>query len=488
MLGSAVVAVGLIFGVIFSVFISRPVGLGIFALTGLFFLLALWKDHHHHGPLEEAVERWGWFRQRLSGGHLYIPGHITQIGDWPVPGVGAKSTLTQAEDVFGHSYALITYPQVGHHVLNMQANPDGAALADAIFSDQQDSKFSEWQASLGNEADLEQLAITMEIAPDAYPAVKREIDKNLDKGAPALSQQMLQDCVKMYAGQGGATSKSYITMTFSTPSDADSAEVKADGGAAAMRESLATRIPDLLRPIPATGAGPVTLMTGDDVVRVVRCAYNPGDRALYQELHANGESTPVILWSSAGPAGSEESKDSYEHGDGRSITWGTTGFIGAQVASRVMKPLVKDPPMSVHTLRITWLYKPISPAKSGFIAEADHRAAKQRKRSGSKDPSERVVADADAAARTRKAEAQGKGLLNFACLITATVLEQDDEAGTAKAVKRAKSGIEHQTPAAKLHTRVMRRAQAYAFAQACGYLGLSSSAHLFVPTSVRKAG
>jgi hypothetical protein len=153
-----------------------------------------------------------------------------------------------------------------------------------------------------------------------------------------------------------------------------------------------------------------------------------------------------------------------------------------------MKPLVKDPPMSVHTLRITWLYKPISPAKSGFIAEADHRAAKQRKRSGSKDPSERVVADAEAAARTRKAEAQGKGLLNFACLITATVLEQDDEAGTAKAVKRAKSGIEHQTPAAKLHTRVMRRAQAYAFAQACGYLGLSSSAHLFVPTSVRKAG
>ena len=485
---SLIVLAGLVLGVIVIVFASRLAGVGVFLLVAAFGGLAVWKDHHDHGPLDEAVERVGWFRQKVAKWNYYLPGTLTVFGDYLLPGVMAKSVLTQAEDVYGHDYALITYPQTGHHVLNFKANPDGAALAAIESMDRTDTRFGKWLASLGTEPDLEQVAITMEIAPDAYPAVKREIDSMASDLAPELAQKMLRECVTMHSGKGGASSQSYITMTFSNPDDIDKAELKRDSGVAAMRESLATRLHSLMAPIPATGAGPIALMGEQDVIEVVRCAWNPGNRGTYQELRASGMDRPVLTWSSAGPTEAHGTRTWYEHSDGRSVTWATTGFIGAQVAARAMKPLAGDPPPSVHTLRITWLYKPISPARAKYLAETDHRAAKQRKRSGGKDPSERVVEDAKVAAETRQAEAKGKGLLNYATIVTATVLEDDDEMVTRKALKRAKSGVEHMSPAANLYLRLMKGAQEPGFAQGVGSLGLIASSHLLFPTSVRKAG
>jgi hypothetical protein len=277
-------------------------------------------------------------------------------------------------------------------------------------------------------------------------------------------------------------------MTFKNPSDLDKAELKRDSGASAMRESLATRLRDLMAPIPATGAGPIKLMNEQDVIEAVRCPFNPEDRATYQELRASGHDRPVLKWSSSGPTESHATRNWYSHGDGRSIIYATTGFVGAQVAARVMKPLTVDPPAPVHSIRVTWLYKPIPPGRAKFLAEADHRAAKQRKRSSGKDPSERVVNDADAAAKARKAEANGKGLLNFATIVTATVMEGDTEADTVKAVKRAKSYVEHVGPGVNLHLRSMKGALEPGFSQGVGVLGLVTSAHLLLPTSVRKAG
>jgi hypothetical protein len=486
--GSLIALAGAIAGVIVIVFVSRLVGAGVFVLVLAFVVMAYLKDHHDHGPMEEAVERIGWLRQRVSRQNYYLPGTLTVFGDYLLPGTSAKSVLTQAEDTYGHSYALLTYPQTGHHVLNFRANPDGASLAAITSIDRTDTRFAKWLASLGTEPDLEQVAITMEIAPDAYPAVQREIDQNLKEGSPELSQQMLNECVAMYSGQGGASSRSYITMTFKNPSDLDKAELKKDSGASAMRESLATRLHDLMAPIPATGAGPIELMNEQDVIEVVRCAWNPEDQATYQDLKAKGHARPVLTWSSAGPTETIATRNWYSHGDGRSITWAATGFIGAQVAARTMKPMVADPQPSVHSMRITWLYKPIAPARAKYLAESDHRAAKQRTASSGKDPSERATVDANAAASARHAEAHGKGLLNYATVVTATVLEEDTEEATLKKIKRAKSAVEHVSPASSLYLRPMKGAQEPAFAQAVGPLGLVTSAHLLLPTSVRKAG
>jgi hypothetical protein len=151
-----------------------------------------------------------------------------------------------------------------------------------------------------------------------------------------------------------------------------------------------------------------------------------------------------------------------------------------------MRPIVKEPPEAVNTLRVTWLYRPISPDRTAFIAEADHRAAQQRAGSVKKGTA-RDAEDVEATNRTRVAEAHGKGLSNFACLVTATVLNADDGAEV-KAVKRATSGIAHMGPAARLRLRVMRNSQAPAFAQCLGVLGLVTSAHLLIPTAIRKAG
>jgi hypothetical protein len=478
-----VIAIGLVIGLSLMVLRFTFTGLGWFVGLTIVGLLAIWKDHHDRGPLEKGASAVGWWHTKRRGFDLLLPGSLTLIGDYPVPGTGASSILSDGMDIAGSHYAVLTYPQTDHHAVSFRANPDGSALVDEKVVIRQADGFADWLVGLGNEPGLEQAAVTVEIAPDAFPALQREINSRMKDDAPELAKTVLKQILKAFP-VGGSTSRATITLTYRSPGDVDKTERKADNGISVFREHLASRLPDILASLTKTGAGPCTLMTGDDIIETVRCAYNPGDRAHFQEIRALGQSVPVMKWHSAGPSGALEHRDCYEHGDGTSIVYDKTGFTNLQVAPRAMKPLLAEPPASVHSIRVTWLFRPVSPAKSGKLAESDHAAAKQRTNSQTK-PSARATEDLNSAARTRKLEAKGKGLLNFATIVTVTVLNEGEEQ-TAKAKRRAVSAIDHLGPAARLMLRVFHGSQASAFAQGIGVLGLVTDSHLTIPTAIRK--
>lgn len=478
------IAAGFITSAAVMTFVGLLPGFVVLLVTGVFALLAIWQDQHKRGPIEKGVARARWWRTVHKGWDWYLPGSLTVFGTNLVPGTGAMSLLTEAEDLLGQRYALLTYPQTGHHVVNIKANPNGAALTDTVSVTKQADRFAEWLVGLGNQPDLVQAAITITVAPDAFPALQREITENMKADAPAISKQLLKECLDVYP-QGGSSSQASISLTFKTPDEVDRKQFKLDSGVGAAREHLATRLADILTELPGTGSGPVALMDSDDVNEAVQCAYNPGQRQYYQEVRAQGGRLPVLSWDQAGPSGAKEHWGSYDHDGATSITWEVTGYTNRQVAPRAMKPALQEPPKGVHSIRVTWLYRPVSPARSGFIAEADHAAAEQRKNT-SKKPSARVKADVTAADRTRHAEANGKGLINTAILITGTVLNDgEDEVATNK--RRAISALRRVAPAARLNARVMHGSQASAFAQAEGHLGLVTDVHLTIPTAFRKA-
>lgn len=460
-------------------------GLITLVLTIIIGLLLVWHDEHHRGPIEKGIARarWGWTKHR--GWNWFLPGSLTAFGQNLVPGTGTMSILTDGQDLMGHSYALLTYPQTGHHVVNISANPNGSALTDEVTVVRQGDGFAKWLTGLGGQPDLEQAAISITIAPDAYPALAREIKENMKSDAPQISQDVLNQCLAAYP-KGGSTSQASLSLTFNTSPEVDRKQFKADSGISETREFLATRLPDILADLPATGAGSVKLMDADTVIEKVSCAYSPGQRRHYQELRARGESVPVKTWNQAGPGGAVEFFDSYDHADATSIVYEVTGFTNSKVAPRAMKPILQEPPDGIHSIRVTWVYRPVSPARSGLIAEADHAAAEQRKGT-SKKPSARVKADVKAADRTRHLEANGSGLINTAILVTVTVLNEGEDQKV-RAKRRARSAVDRLGPSARLRLRTRYGTQASSFAQGVAELGLVTDAHLTIPTAFKKIG
>lgn len=472
--GTGLAFIAAILGVILLVFVGLIPGVVFFALAGLGLAAITLRDRHGKSLMDHGGARLGFGRAETRGATSYHPGTLTKLGTHLLPGVLASSVLSEGEDIVGHRYAMITYPSTGHHVVALKANPDGASLIDDAASVRRVTKFGEWLARLAYEPLLVQAAISIEIAADQLPGLELEINSNLRDDAPALSRQLFAEMLRDYP-DGGSTSRASIGLTFATPGGLDK-QARKDGGALATRERLAARLPELLTDLPDTGAGPVTLMNGDDIIETVRCAYNPGDRAWYQRLRAIGQPRPVTLWNTAGPTAAKEEWDSYRHSDGVSVTWEKTGFTSSMVTSRSMAPLLQEHP-AIPVLRVTWLYQPVSPAAAGTIAETDHNNAEHRRLS-TKKPSARVLRDVNQANRTREAEAHGAGLLNFATLVTATV-------GDKSAIPAAQAAIDHMGPAARMHLRRVDGSQASAFAQGIAALGLVTSAHLTIPTSVR---
>jgi len=466
-------------------FIGFVPGLVSLAITIVVGLLLVWHDVHHRGPIEKGVARARWAWVKHKGWDWFLPGSLTHFGKNLLPGTGTQSILTDGEDVMGHNYALITYPQTGHHVVNISTNPNGSSLTDPITVTKQADAFGKWLTSLGTQPDLEQAAISITIAPDAYPALVREINENLQSDAPQISKDLLNQCLDVYP-KGGSTSQSGLSLTFNTSSEVDRKQFRADSGIAATREYLSIKLSDILAALPSTGAGSVALMDAESVVEKVSCAFSPDQRRYYQELRARGERTPVKRWNQAGPGAAVEHWDSYDHAGATSIVYEVTGFTNHQVAPRAMKPILQEPPPGIHSIRVTWLYRPVSPARSGFIAEADHAAAEQRQGT-SKKPSARVKQDVKAADRTRHLEAHGSGLINTAILVTVTVLPEDEDQKP-KAKRRARSAIDRLGPAARLRLRTRYGTQASSFSQAVHELGLVTAAHLTSPTAFKKIG
>lgn len=477
--GMGSIATGIAFaaamaGVLILVFVGVVFGVVFFAVVGLGLAMVTLKDRHGKSIVDRMTAKAMFRRAKSQGGTSYRPGSLTRLGTHLLPGVLASSTLTEGEDIAGHRYAMVTYPTTGHHVIALKANPDGASLIDSATMTRRVVKFGEWLARLSYEPNLVQAAITIEIAADQLPGLELEINGNLKQDAPEISKAMFAQMLQTYP-DGGSTSRATIGLTFATPGGL-SKEQRKDYGVAAQRERLSPRLPELLGNLPATGAGPVSLMTADDILETVRCAYNPSDRAWYQRLRAIGQSRPVMRWNSAGPTAATEEWSYYKHGAGVSVTWEKTGFTSSKVNARALAPLLQEH-SAVPVLRVTLLYEPVSPAVSGSIAENDHNNAEHRLINAKK-PSARARRDVAQADRVRASEADGASLLNFATIITATV---DSE----KELPAAAAALDTMGPAARLHLRRMDGSQAAAFAQGIGVLGLVTSAHLNIPTAVR---
>lgn len=482
MIGTVLLTIGCLF-VIVLMAVNQVTAVVFGVIWGLLLLTTAVKDKHGSSVLDRVNGRIGFRRQvRRSGsrkeGAVYQPGVLTHLGTHRLPGVLADSEIHEYETTTGERFTIQEYKNPALFAVTVECDPDGAGLIDDTDNEKTIELYGDWVANLAYQEGLVQLAVTIQTAPDGGSGLRREVEGNRSNRASDLSKAVLNDIVERYPKSASA-SQAWATFTFRAPKvDRLDDGSKPKSAAQVIAQTLQTRLPHLLEGMPETGAGAVQCLTAQEIIEVVRSAYNPQDRKMFDQIRASGVTPPVLDWSHAGPTASRAYFDRYMHSGCTSRTWEMTGFTTDRVISKAFSPLFEGHP-DILVSRTTFLYQPIDPARSAIIAETDHKAAEGRAMN-SKQVTARQLKQVNEANVARTAEAHGSSLVNYAILHTATVLGVDD-----KAVKQANAALDRLGPTARLRLRPMDGVHDSGFAQALGPLGMVTGHYLAIPSSMK---
>lgn len=467
LLGSLIVVI-LTVG-IFGILPALVVGL----VLSLMLTTLVIRDRHGRTLLQRAAVRIGWRRARSSGSHLYRSGPLGQNpwGTFQLPGLAARSTLSEGRDAWDRPFALLHMPTTNHYTVVFGTEPDGASLVDQRDVDVWVAHWGEWLASLAEEPSLVAASVTVETAPDSGARLHREVNARIDPSAPDIARAMLEEVMETYPA-GSATIKAYVALTFTAaPRDGGKRRDTQD-----VARDLAARLPGLTQGLSGTGAGAARPLSAQQLCEVVRVAYEPRAAPLIDEAYSAG-TVPELDWSDVGPAATEARWDSYRHDGATSITWSMSAAPRSAVQSSVLLRLLL-PHRDIARKRVTMLYQPMPSAAAARTVEADKRNADFRVSSADR-PSARALREKAAADKTAQDEASGNGLVSFGMLVTATSLHHTD-------LDDLEAAIRNLAGAARITLRPVYGSQDSAFA-ACLPLGLVLPKHLKVPAELRAA-
>lgn len=475
--GTVLAGVGAVIFIFLIPILNIAYAAGFAVLWGGMLFLLVKKNRHGRALLDGVADSWAYRRAKRSGSISTRGGSLTERGSYPPPGTLATTRLIDCVTDGGEEFAILRYTKPDLYAICATAEPEGTSLLDPEELDDQVERYGEWLASLADEEGLVQAAVTLETTLDGGPTLTREMKSRESSQAVDLSKRVMGSVLSTYPTQGNAI-RAYVSATFEAPRG----EVDEDGKKVKRRkvtvetiaDHLATRLPDLLEGLQDTGAGDVALMTGQDFVQAVRCAWSPDALELYDQLAATGQPRPHTSWNHVGPGHALAHKTYYEHDGYASITYEVTGFTSTRLMARALAPILEPHPR-IMSKRVTFLYEPIDPAMAGIMAEADHNATTGRIINSPK-PSARQAKQVDSSDETRHHEAAGAALMNFAILVQLTVKIED--------LPKARSAIKRLGPTARLHLRSMDSAQDSSFAAAQGCLGLVIKKHLAVSANL----
>ncbi|MFI6831135.1 SCO6880 family protein [Kribbella sp. NPDC050241] len=441
-------------------------------IVGVCLLMLTTKDKHGLSALQRLSTRIGWERAKMAKHNIYRSGPLGRPawGTFQLPGLAAASQLSEFEDSYGRSFALLYYPSTRHFTVVINAEPDGASLVDQEQVDVWVAHWGQWLAALGHEPGIVAASVTVESAPDTGIRLRREVGSNMLDGTPAIARAMLTEVVQTYP-EGSALISARVALTFKGTDRSGKRRKEEDMG-----RELASRLPALTQSLNATGAGAARPVTAQELCETVRIAYDPASAVLIDEARTNGD-MPELQWTDVGPAGAQGFWDKYRHDSAWSVTWQMTQAPRGEVFSSVLSQLVA-PHGDIDRKRVTLLYRPLDAATAARVVEADKRNASFRATTSSR-PSARTMTEARAAERTAQEEAHGAGLVNFGMVVTGTVM-------TAEQVPDMIAAIDNLGATARVLLRPAYGSQDSAFVAGLP-LGVVLQSHLSVPAGIREA-
>ena len=470
LVGTITVFVGAVVAIVSMLIGGLLAGMAVALGVVLVAALVSAPDRNGITPGQHLLARVGWIRRVKRGSHLYRSGPLgrTPWGTHQLPGLAARSRLFEVTDGYGRPVAVIHLPTTNHYAVVIACHPDGDGLVDSEQVDQWVAGYGDYLAMLATE-DVVAAQVTVQTGPSSGASLRREQEINTDPAAHPMARQVLAEIAATYPSSSPLF-QVWITLTFKGATAGGKRR-----GTTAMLDHLRTRIPNLLSPLAAAGAGASAPVSAQQLCEVIRTAYDPAVAEVIDDCHAKGADVELD-WSDVGPAAHDTVWDSYRHDSALSVTYGMSAPPRGVVYSAVLSDLLAVHP-TIARKRVSLLYRPLAPAVAAAIVDADQSAARFRMASAER-PTERQKADLAAATSASKEEALGAGLVNFGLLVTATVSEP-------AALSDARAAVAGLGASSRIALRPVYGAQDSAFAANLP-LGLVTEDHLAVPAVIRK--
>ncbi|MGY1438579.1 SCO6880 family protein [Streptomyces reniochalinae] len=447
MLGTAGLFGGLVITLLASL-ISMAAAVVVLVPMGLVLGPLLIRTQDGRNAFQLVALRISWIRRKSKGSTTYVSGPLSRRtgGRFQPPGLLGRMQMREGRDAYDRDFGVLFHRSRNFYTIVLACEPDGGSLVDPDQVDNWVAAWGGWLSRLSHETGLRGASVIVETAPDSGTRLANEVLPRLDPNAPPAARAVMEEVVERYP-QASSEMHTYITLTYGVPAGQ---KVKHDE----LITEIATRIPGLLSGLVGAGGGVAYPLSAERIAEVVRVAYDPAVAGEVLDLRARHGGTG-LEWDDSGPAACYEDVGSYQHDSGVSRTWMLTLAPRGTVRANVLRGLL-EPSSGTRRKRVALLYRPIDPATSARIVEADRRAAQFMATSGRGMVQARAATEVRAAEQTAQEEATGAGLVEFSLMLTVTV-DDEEELADASAAMRNLQG------AARLSMRPADRMQAAAF-------------------------
>lgn len=388
-----------------------------FLVMGVLLAMLTAKDRHGRSRVDRMVAKRAHSRAVRKRWNIYRSGPVGTVpgGTTKLPGLLAKSTLHEFTDSFDRDFAVLFMPVPNHASVVIEVEPTGLALDDPENIDRYVANWGGWLADLGKQSDVVAASVTIETAPDYGVRLRQEVDSMRHPEASDASLRMMEE-VKESFPQESTVTRAWIAVTFTAWRPGATRPRKVND----MGLDLASRLGKLTEHLEQCGAGAAQPVDAQGLCEVVRSAYDPSVAEHIAAAHAQGV-TPELSWSDAGPVAHDAGWEWYRHDSGFSKSWVMSVAPRGTVFSNVLEAVLA-PSSIVNRKRVTMLYRPESAARAMDIAEKDVKQAKNRAADGGF----RAAVEYTSTVQTAQEIAKDAGMVNFGCVITATVLRTAD--------------------------------------------------------------
>ncbi|GAA4788425.1 SCO6880 family protein [Streptomyces ziwulingensis] len=392
--------------------------------------------------------RLSWFQRKAKGSTTYVSGPLASRpgGRFRPPGLLSRVQVKEGRDAYDQPFGVLHHRSRNLYTIVLGCEPDGGSLVDPDQVDTWVASWGHWLARLSAEPGLRGAAVVVETAPDTGNRLANELMPRIRPDAPAAARAVMEEVVQRYPA-ASSEMHTYISLTYGP---ANGQRRKSDE----IITDLAIRIPGLLAGIVGAGGGPATPLSAERIAEVVRVAYDPAVAGDVLDARAQHGGTGLD-WDDAGPTATLETANAYLHDSGVSRTWMLTLAPRGTVRANVLHGLL-EATAGTRRKRVALLYRPIDPATSARIVEADRRSAQFMATSRRGMVQARAANEVSAAEQTAVEEATGAGLVEFSLMVTVTV---DSEAD----LDDANASVRNQLAGARLLMRPADRMQAAAF-------------------------
>jgi hypothetical protein len=406
-------------------------------------------------PLAQlAVQRLRW-AYGIRAGHASYRAVIADrhAGTLELPGTLAVTELLSAEDGYGGRYGLVRDRRTGYLTATLRIIPASTWLADTGDADGWVANWGAWLASLGYLPAVRWVTVTVDTAPDPGSTLTDTVAAAIDTSAPRAALQIM-DQVVATAPAAAADVSTRVSITFD-PAKSPAAPGTLTEAVTQTSQTLA----GLESALASCGVTVLGRATAAGIAGIVRTAFDPAARGQVSRLLAAGTSTAAdeqLNWATAGPAGAQETWDSYRHDSGISVSYAWREAPRQNVRADVLARLLAPGP---YPKRVSLQYRPLPAAAAAAVLDGEVRAADFRREYSRRTRRDLTARDAHDHARARQAadeEARGAGVSLLGLYVTVTVTDPGQLA-------RAAADTEACAESSRIRLQRLYRTQAAAF-------------------------